>query len=171
MTMSLSALDSGLLAKLKSPQGQKLFRYSVASAVAVMVSLVCLVFFNGVLSLSALLSSILATAIATVPNYLMNRRWAWGKSGRSHFLREVLPFWTLALIGLTFSTVSVNWVEHFAKTHAFSHLTTTGVVAVVYVGAFGVLWVAKFMIFNKVLFVHRPEDLPEALDGRSGFPI
>ena len=36
--------------------------------------------------------------------------------------------------------------------------------------AFGVLWVAKFVILNKVLFVHRPEQLPEALDGRTGLP-
>jgi hypothetical protein len=40
----------------------------------------------------------------------------------------------------------------------------TGAVAFVYVGAFGVLWVGKFMIFNKVLFAHHhpSEALPAA---------
>ena len=38
--------------------------------------------------------------------------------------------------------------------------------------AFGVLWVGKFFILNKVLFVHHPEELEEipALDGRTGLP-
>ncbi|MDQ6783140.1 MAG: GtrA family protein [Actinomycetota bacterium] len=164
-------LPGGLVDILKSPGGQKLLRYSVASVVSVAVSLVCLVFFNGVLNLTAVPSSILATAIATIPNYFMNRMWAWGKDGRSHLWREVVPFWSLALIGLAFSTLCVKWVEVVAKHHHFSHLVRTGTVAVVYVGAFGVLWVAKFIIFNKVLFVHHIEDLPEALDGRSGVPL
>jgi hypothetical protein len=38
------------------------------------------------------------------------------------------------------------------------------------VAAFGVLWVVKFVIFNKWMFVHHLEDLPEALDGRTGVP-
>jgi putative flippase GtrA len=145
-------------------------RYSMASAVSVAVSLVCLVFFNGVLGWSAWVSSTAATAIATVPSYELNRKWAWGKSGRSHVLKEVAPFWALAFIGWGCSTLAVHWMEGIAKHHHYSHLLRTSTVAVVYVGAFGVLWVAKFVIFNKILFVHHPEDLPPALDGRTGVP-
>lgn len=160
-----------LLERFRSPEVQKLFRYSVASAVAVVTSVVCLVIFSGVLGIRAWLASSLATAVATVPNYVMNRRWAWGKDGRSHLLKEVLPFWVLAFIGWAFSTFCVNWMESLAKHHHFSHVVKTSSLAVVYVGAFGVLWVAKFVIFNRVLFVHHPQDLPEALDGRSGVPL
>ena len=35
---------------------------------------------------------------------------------------------------------------------------------------FGVLWVAKFVIFNELMFKHHPQDLPPALDGRTGVP-
>ena len=31
---------------------------------------------------------------------------------------------------------------------------TTLSVTLVYIGAFGVLWVVKFVIFNKLMFVH-----------------
>lgn len=167
MAMSLP----GVLDKLKTPEGQKLFRYSVASVVAVLVSVVCLAFFSGILDLRAWLSSVLATAVATVPNYQMNRRWAWGRSGKSHLWREVMPFWTLAAIGLGFSTLCVDLMEAYAKSHHYSHLVRTGTYEIVYIGAFGILWVAKFIIFNKVLFAHHPEDLPEALDGRTGIPL
>jgi putative flippase GtrA len=157
-----------MLGKLRGPEGRKLFRYSMASAVAVVLSVVLLVLFNGVIGLSAWVSSTLATAIAAIPNYEMNRKWAWGKSGRSHLWKEVVPFWALAFLGWGVSTISVHFMETYAKQHDFSHLMSTLSVTIVYVAAFGVLWVAKFIIFNKVLFVHHLEDLPPELDGRSG---
>jgi putative flippase GtrA len=144
-----------LIHRLRGPEGQKLVKYSVASIVAVVISEVCLVIFNGVIGMSAWVSSSLATAIAAVPNYYMNRRWAWGKNGRSHVLKEVVPFWGLAFIGWALSTYSVYLTEHYAERHHFGHLWTTTSVAVVYIAAFGVLWVAKFIIFNKLMFVHR----------------
>jgi putative flippase GtrA len=159
-----------LVGKLRGPVGQKLIRYSLASVVAVIVSLVFLVIFDGVIGLSAVVSSTLATSIAAVPSYEMNRKWAWGKTGRSHLWKEVIPFWGLALLGWAFSTVCVHFMESYAKHDHFSHPLTTFTVAVVYLGAFGVLWIGKFIIFNKVLFVHNPEDLPPALDGRTGVP-
>ena len=148
-------LPFGLGERLRGPGGQKLWRYSVASIVAVIVSEICLVIFNGVVGMSAWVSSSLATAIAAIPNYYMNRKWAWGKHGRSHLLKEVLPFWGLALAGWILSTFSVFLVDKYAKHHHFAHVLTTALVAVVYVGAFGVLWVAKFIIFNKLMFVHQ----------------
>ena len=39
-------------------------------------------------------------------------------------------------------------------------------------GAFGVLWVGKFIVFNEVLFKHHHEVLEDApaLDGATGIP-
>jgi putative flippase GtrA len=157
-----------IVERLRGPGGRKLFRYSLASVVAVVCSVVLLVIFNGLIGLSAWVSSTLATALAAIPNYEMNRKWAWGKTGRSHLWREVVPFWALAFLGWAISTFSVHLMEAYAKDHHFSHLLSTASVTIVYVAAFGVLWVGKFIIFNKVLFVHRLEDLPPELDGRSG---
>jgi putative flippase GtrA len=160
-----------LVDKLRGPEGRKLFRYSCASVVAVICSVVLLILFNGVIGLSAWVSSTLATALAAIPNYEMNRKWAWGKTGRSHLWKEVVPFWALAFLGWGFSTISVHVMEGFAKHHHFSHVASTASVTIVYIAAFGVLWVGKFIIFNKVLFVHHIEDLPPELDGRSGVRV
>jgi putative flippase GtrA len=167
MSLTPPGVISDALEKLRSPEGQKMMRYSMASVVSVIVSLVALVFFNGVVGLAAVPSSTLATAIAAVPSYWLNRKWAWGKHGRSHLLKEVLPFWTLAFIGWAFSAYSVHQVELWAKHNQLSHLSRTAVVAVAYVGAFGILWVGKFIIFNRVLFVHRSRDLT-TLDSSPG---
>ena len=58
-----------------------------------------------------------------------------------------------------------HWVRHsgYARHRAI-------VDGFAYLGAFGVLWLGKFVIFNKVLFAHHLDDLPEALDGRAGVP-
>ena len=159
-----------LIRRLRGPEGQKLVKYSVASIVAVVISEICLVVFNGVIGMSAWVSSSLATAIAAFPNYYMNRKWAWGKHGRSHVWKEVVPFWALAFLGWALSTFSVYLMENYAKDHHFSHVWATTLVAVVYVAAFGVLWVAKFVIFNKLMFVHRHHHAHEAEHGHGAAP-
>jgi putative flippase GtrA len=154
-------LPEPIAGRLRGPGGQKLWRYSVASLVAVIVSEICLILFNGVVGLSAAVASSFATSIAAIPNYYMNRKWAWGKHGRSHLLKEVVPFWALAFAGWALSTYSVYLMEHYAKHHQFSHALTTALVAIVYIAAFGILWIGKFIIFNKLMFVHRHHQTPD----------
>lgn len=155
---------------LVTPEGRKMFRYSMASVVSVVVSVALLVLFDGVFRWGAVISSTLATAIATIPSYELNRKWAWGRTGRGHLWREVVPFWVLAFIGWGFSTYSVKLTESALAHSGLAHLLRTGLIAVVYIAAFGVLWIVKFIIFNKVLFANRAGELPPALDGRSGVP-
>lgn len=155
----------GLREKLRSPMALKLFRYSMASVVAVIVSNVCLLIFVGLLKMSVVLASTLATTIAAIPSYEMNRKWAWGKTGKSHLMKEVVPFWGLAILGWAFSTFAVWLMDRYAKSHDFTHLAQTLSVAVVYFAAFGVLWVAKFIIFNKLMFGHHHHvEEPVAVD-------
>jgi putative flippase GtrA len=131
-----------------------MFRYSMASVVALITSVIALTIFVGPLGTSAWVGSSLATAIATVPSYYLNRRWAWGKDGKSHFWREVMPFWALAFIGWGFSTLCSHLAEGYANSHHFTHASRALLVDVVYIAAFGVLWVGKFIIFNKLVFIH-----------------
>jgi putative flippase GtrA len=161
---------SGLLAFTHTPHGKKLIRYSATSMICVVLSTAILTFLVGVLHWGAFGASLTATAVSTVPSYELNRKWAWGKSGKGHVWREVVPFWTLAFIGLAFSTWASVEAESVAKHHHFPHLLHTVVVDGAFIGAFGVLWVGKFVIFNKILFAHHPQDLTPALDGRTGIP-
>lgn len=153
----------GIRRKLRTPMALKLFRYSMASVVAVIVSNVCLLIFVGLAKMGVVLASTLATTIAAIPSYEMNRKWAWGKHGKSHLMKEVVPFWGLAILGWAFSTWAVWVMDGYAKRHHFSHAAQTFSVAIVYFSAFGVLWVGKFVIFNKVMFV-----LPHQQDVSTG---
>jgi len=156
-----SAAD--VMARARSPQGQKAIRYTLVSAISVVIGQTLLACFYNVVHWSAAWSNVWAVSISAGPSYYLNRYWAWGKRGRNHLLKEVLPFWGLALLGLAFSTWSVHFAEHRW------HGSAVAVQAANLFG-FGVLWVAKFVIFNELMFKHHPQDLPPAIDGRTGVP-
>lgn len=137
-------------------------RYSLVSVVSVAVSQVALFLFFGVAHWTARSANIAAFCAGGIPSYYLNRRWTWGKSGRSHLWREVVPFWGLALIGLAFSTLAVDFAETWADDVANSRLVQALVINGASFFAFGVLWVGKFFLFNKVIFV-QDEDLRAAL--------
>ncbi len=147
-------------------------RYSMVSVIAVAVNQLVLLITFGLLHWSARASNVWAVCISAVPSYYLNRAWAWGKRGRSHVLKEVVPFWAMALLGLAFSTWAAGFAESNAHRITSSHFGTTVVVMAAALGAFGVLWVGKFVVLNKLLFVHHGEEMPPAdtLGQRTGLP-
>jgi putative flippase GtrA len=161
---------SDLIELARSPQGTKMIRYTLVSVISVGISVIVLGICNGLIGISALWSNLISVGVATVPSYELNRKWAWGKTGRGHFWKEAVPFWALSFLGLGFSTWSAVAAEAYAKHHHFSHYVKTGVIEGAVLGSYGLLWIGKFIIFNEILFKGHPEDLEPALDGRTGIP-
>ena len=77
---------------------------------------------------------------------------AWGRTGKSHVVREVLPFWAIAAVSLVLSTVAVGVADREARLHLHSHVLETIVVEGANFGTYAIIWIGKFMLFNKVLF-------------------
>ena len=152
--------------------GQKAIKYTLVSVVAVLVGQITLAILYGILKWGPISANVTASVAGGIPSYYLNRNWAWGKSGKSHLWKEVVPFWTLAFIGLGFSTWTVALGDHYAKSHFTSHLANTLTVQGANLFGYGVLWIVKFVIFNKLIFVHKPQDLEDepAWDGRTGLP-
>ncbi len=162
MKLSLSAVK----AWYETPLGRKAVRYSMASVVAVLISQGVLLLTYGILQVgSAVECNVIATACAALPSYYMNRAWAWEKSGKSHLTKEIIPFWVLAFIGLAVSLWSVSLTENYSKSHGYSHLLTSIAVNFASLAAFGVVWVAKFVIFEKLVFIDHSTD---SSDGNGG---
>jgi len=151
-----------LLERARTPGGRKLVRYSLVSVVSVVVSQVVL--FLAQFAWSARTSNIVAVCVSAVPSYQLNRAWVWGKSGRSHLMKEIAPFWGMCFLGLVLSTWSVDFAESHAVSLTSSHLGQKLIVNAAALAAFGVLWIAKFVILNKLLFAHQPHPAtPEAV--------
>ncbi len=129
-------------------------RYAMVSVVAVVVSQVVL--FGAQFFWSARVSNVVAVFVSAVPSYQLNRRWVWGKSGRSGLVGEIIPFWAMALAGLLLSTWGADYAAANASRITASSVGQKLVVNFAAFAAFGVMWVAKYAILNRVLFAPGP---------------
>ncbi|MHB8190999.1 MAG: GtrA family protein [Ferrimicrobium sp.] len=128
-------------------------KYGAVSAISVAITEALLFILFAIFRISATGSNVIATAVAAVPSYYLNRSWAWGKSGHSHLVKEVIPFWALAFLGLWLSIFTVGVANGFAVSHGYPHIVDALLVNTASIAAFGIVWIGKFFIFNKFLFV------------------
>ena len=135
--------------KARLPQ---LVRYGTVSIISTTVSMTIL----GVLVATALVgagwANVIATAVGTVPSFELNRRWVWGKTGRRSLAAEVGPFAVLSFTGLAISTAAVAVTAQWATSVGLSTGPRTLAVELANVAAFGSLWVAQFVVLDRVLF-------------------
>jgi len=156
---STASFVSGAFATVKQ-RGPK---YMAVSVVNVAVGQSLLLFFNLGLHWYEPLANAVSVCISAVPAYYLSRRWVWGRTGKSHFRTEVLPFWIFIAIGLVFSTAMVALATHFAgngDAHSILHKFLPNIVNA---ASFFILWVLRFFLFDK-LFTTNPE-LAEELMG------
>ena len=151
-----------IVASLAGRVGQ-VVRYATVSAIATATGLSILGVLVGVAGMPAGWANVVATAAGTVPSFELNRRWVWRQHDRS-LLAQALPFVALAFVELIASTLAVHGAAVWADHHRLERLARTAVVLGANVGAFGALWVAQFVLCDRVLF-RRPA--PGGGDGGS----
>ncbi len=143
----------GALGAVKS----KGLKYSMVSVVNLATGQGFIMLFQYAFGFTPTQANVAAVLLSAVPAYYLSRRWVWGKSGRSNFKREVLPFLTFVLIGLVLSTIAVKimhtaWVARYPVTEQPAILTN-----LTNIFAFGVLWVLRFFLFDKLFHIqHDP---------------
>lgn len=159
-------LAERIWAWLHTHEGRKIFRYTMVSAVSTVVSVVVLAITYGALRAfggSEVWCTVFSNFVATFPSYWLNRNWAWGKSGRSHLLKEVVPFWVMACMGIAFSIVGASLAAHVGKVYDLSHLERTVVVVAANLLSFAIFWVLKLMLFNRLFRVDLLDEIDEEL--------
>jgi len=153
-----------LIEYLRTPRGRTIVKYACVSVITTLVAqgTLWIIFYNLRLW-SAVPCNVFANVVAAVPSYYLNRRWAWGKDGRSHLFREVIPFWALSGAGMGMSIGTVWYAAHFAHLHHFGHLSTAILVNAANFTAFGILWIVKFLVFNRLFKAATGEELEPML--------
>lgn len=150
----------------KTEEGRKKVRYALVSVVAVPVGTAAVVLFN-LVQASALVGAVLGNSVGAIPSYLLNRYWVWQKADRNRLFTEVLPFWIITLIGIGFSGYVGHEAGVFTHRHHITGLPRAGILAAANLAGFAVLWVGKYFLFDRVLFVvrHRGEEQAAAEPG------
>jgi putative flippase GtrA len=135
-------------------EGKKLIRYTAASGITTAVSLAAVAGFYGLRIISSVILATLAgNVVGMIPAYNLNRRWTWHKAGRSSLRREVAPFLSMSILGIAFSQLGAIYARHEVRTHHWSHLANTGLVASANLLCFAVFWVLKLIVFNRIFHV------------------
>ena len=151
---------TGLLAHAKSDAGRRAIRYSATSLIGVTITQIFLILFLHILDWEPVPSNLLAVTITSVPAFLLNKHWVWGKRGRAHMRREVLPFWAFTIAGWIMSTLAVSVVVKMTNSPENPDGNKLAV-QFASIAGFGVLWVLKYLFLDKVMFGthhHTPYD-------------
>ena len=108
-------------------------------------------------------ATLAGNVVATFPSYYLNRTWTWAKRGKSHLRKEIIPFWTMSLLGIGFSTILAFVARHVVQTHHWHHLVNTLIVVIVNLVSFAIFWVLKLKVFNRIFRVNELAEIDEHL--------
>ncbi|MCU1358054.1 MAG: hypothetical protein JWM89_3472 [Acidimicrobiales bacterium] len=154
----MNLTPSALLAHSRTDGGKRAIRYSATSLICVAITQTLLLIFLRGAKWPEVDSNLAATMITSIPAFCLNKYWVWGKRGRAHMRREVLPFWAFTVAGWILSTGSVALVRHVGEPES---LLRVGSVMIASVFGFGVLWILKYIFLDKIMFGtdhHTPYD-------------
>jgi putative flippase GtrA len=119
-------------------------RYSASSVVATVVSQIAFALCYWLWS-AAVVATLVAWLAGAVPNYLLSRRWAWGRKG------QLLPYAMIVIGSAVTAALVTTATDHLVQgidSHAWKTLLVTGS----YFGTYGVLFILKFVLFDRLVF-------------------
>ena len=119
-------------------------RYSASSVVATVVSQVAFALCYW-LGTSAVVATLVAWLTGAVPNYVLSRRWAWGRKG------QLLPYAMIVIGSAVTAALVTTATDHLVQgidSHAWKTVLVTGS----YFGTYGVLFILKFVLFDRLVF-------------------
>jgi len=124
----------------------------VGSVVATMCSEVAFALSYGTNLLGTTGASALAFVAGAIPNYFLNRSWAWQRHGRVRVWREVVLYVIVSLLSFAASALVTAWAAHASRHYTSDHLTKTLLVSAAYLATYTVLFGAKFAAYELVIF-------------------
>jgi len=152
-------VDAHWLGRWRTPLVVKLWRYGAGSVVAFVSSVV--VYF-GCFSwghLGAIGSTWVAFVAGAVPNWILNRRWAWGKKGKEGVARESVLYVIVSLVSLAASSGATK-ATALAVVHT-SHTARDLLVTFSYMASVIVLSGLKYLVYDRYVFVNKRKSQPE----------
>ena len=136
----------------RSKLAVRVTRYTIGSVLALLTSVAV---FALLLAAGAgtTVDSVLAFVAGAVPNWILNRRWAWGRSGEMDLGREVVGYTAISVIALIASSAGTGWANSLSRHHfAHQHQLRIAFVTLAYVAVQGLLFAAKFVAYDQWVF-------------------
>jgi putative flippase GtrA len=146
-------VDGHWLGQWRTPLLLKLWRYGAGSIVAFVVSVFTVFACFSWIGLGATTSAVIAFFAGAIPNWILNRRWAWQQRGREGVARETSLYALVSLLSLVAST-AVTKVAAVEATHV-GHLMRDLLVTASYTFTIVVLTGLKYLAYDRWVFIDR----------------
>ncbi len=143
--------------RLRLPPGiRRISRYLLTSGISTVVSEVTLVAVLAVRLLPAPAAAMAATVTGGMVSYALSRYWIWGDADRRRAGLQLMLYWAVAVAGMLLAAAATDLVaDHATGTHP----ARVAEAAAAYLATYALLWVAKFLVYQRVIF--RPANLPD----------
>lgn len=128
----------------------KLVRYFTGSVVATLCSEGAFVVLYGLLAVGTTWSSILSWLAGAVPNFWLNRNWAWQRSGRPSLRHEVLPYVVIIVTTLLLATVATHAADVWLHDAGVADSVRVVLVAGVFLGVYVVVFAVRFVLLERL---------------------
>lgn len=135
---------------------RRFWRYSMGSVITFAVSQVVFLAVYGFGWASPQVATLWSFAAGIPVNYLLNRRWAWQRRGRPGVRDELLPYAGVIAVSIVASAWGTTAVDQWLRSLSASRLTGVAVVGVTFAAINGGLFVAKYLLLDRLVFRDRP---------------
>jgi putative flippase GtrA len=150
---------TGRLDRLRDrPLVRRFAGYGLGSVVAAATSELAFVIAYAFLHTGTVGASAFGFVGGAIPNYILNRRWAWhDRTGRSR-RSEIVLYSAVSLVSFAVSVVVTRAAEDWAR-----HLTPDKtwrvlMIAAAYLASSGIIFLLKFVLYDLIVFTKGPSD-------------
>jgi putative flippase GtrA len=119
----------------------------VAATVLSQLTLTGLFWLGGV---NATTASLVAFVAGAIPNFIVNWKWTWGRSGRPAVLRELLPYIAIIVGGGLAATALTTLTDHVLAPLVTDRGARTITLDIAYLSSYAILFVLKFALLDRV---------------------
>ncbi len=137
----------------RTPLSTRFTKYAMGSVVAFIASNVAFAAFY-VLGASTTACSVAGFLAGAIPNWILNRRWAWQSQGRPP-ARQIVGYIAVSLIVLVTTSATTGWTNAHVQSIPPHQGLRLLIVTASYVAVTVVLFVAKFAIYEYWVFSER----------------
>ncbi len=142
------------LGRWRTPLAVRLWRYGAGSVVAFATSTVVLFVCLSLFDMGAITSTVIAFLAGAIPNWVLNRRWAWERRGRDGVVKETTLYVIVSVVALVASSAADKFTAvETAQLH--NDLVKNVLVTVSYMFSVVVLTGLKYVAYDRLVFVDR----------------
>ncbi len=139
---------------LQSPLSARITRYTLGSVVAAATSAIVFAILY-VMGFGTTTCSIVAFIAGAIPNWILNRRWAWKVQGRIAFGREIVAYVVVSALTLFITAETTAWTQRHVQSIPAHHGIRVLLVTGSYLAVFAVLFGARFAVYEVWIFSGR----------------